>query len=101
MASAQENGSWKYPLPLNNYINGKWQDNEGKKFLTVYSAVDDSIVTEGKWIGLSFDCITDSIYIELVSATSDDVDVAVQSAGDALSIWQSMSAVSEVMGFMK
>jgi hypothetical protein len=39
--------SWKYPLPLKQYIHGQWVDSKGAEFLTLLSAVDDTVVTKG------------------------------------------------------
>jgi hypothetical protein len=48
MASTEAKGqSWKYPLPLKQYIHGQWIDAKGTEFLTLLSAVDDTVVTKG------------------------------------------------------
>jgi hypothetical protein len=48
MASTEEKGqSFKYPLPLKQYIHGQWVDSKGAEFLTLLSAVDDTVVTKG------------------------------------------------------
>jgi hypothetical protein len=48
MASTELKGqSWKYLLPLKQYIHGQWVGSKGAEFLTLLSAVDDTVVTKG------------------------------------------------------
>jgi hypothetical protein len=48
MASTEaKEQSWKYPLPLKQYIHGQLVDSKGAESLTLLSAVHDTVVTKG------------------------------------------------------
>jgi hypothetical protein len=63
MASTEaKEQSWKYPLPLKQYIHGQWVDSKGAEFLTLISAVDDTVVTKGSTSFNSFFMIYLKLY---------------------------------------
>ncbi|OCK79497.1 aldehyde dehydrogenase [Lepidopterella palustris CBS 459.81] len=73
MASSTSNGTHKWPLPTQPFIHGKYVDSKGTEKLTLRSAVDDSLISD-----------------QVQVANAADVDIAVESAEQALKVWQGL-----------
>lgn len=79
-ALSSNNNSFRYPLPVQQFIHGQWVDAKGSEVLRLVSSVDDSVVVEN-----------------FRQADENDVNEAVVSAEKGLIQWQALSNVRPYM----
>jgi hypothetical protein len=90
--------AFKFPFSTKQFIHGEYVESKGSERITLRSAVDDSIIADGRCFLLCsilkyIKADTSFILIDVPCADKHDVDLAVESAEKALPLWRQTSPV--------